>query len=504
MTNSPDAAPFGHGRRKLFSSMSIRNRIALYYTGATAVLIAIVFAAIIFTVDSVVYRHLDEVLLKEAAETLEEAHIRKDRFEGFSAADRYDDDVFDDDDFSERHHRSRHREIDSEFIQFSDAGGRIIRKSASLFDNSLEVVREKSGNIFRNSTIGKSTVRLVQIALTGRDGSINGYLSVAVPVRGALIVLGDMTHIIIVSFPFIILVLFALTRLIAGKSIRPIDEVIATAETITQSNLDQRIPLPANRDELYRMSVTINALLDRLQQAFQREKQFTADASHELKTPLAIVKGTLEVLVRKPRTVEHYETRVNACLAELNRMARLIDQLLLLARDDSRSMKPSIMEIDLAGPLEAAMLRTEPFASQKGINLVMVDKPPCRVYADPSLLEIMFGNLLSNAVKYSPEGSSVDIRIERKEKCVVCTIEDHGIGIPAEQLPAIFDRFYRVDESRSSGTGGSGLGLSIVRKLADLQSITISVSSEAGKGTVFELEFPIRATDVGERLLSGF
>lgn len=488
MTNSP--APAQRGRPKLFSSMSIRNRIALYYTGATALLIAIVFAAIIFTVDSVVYRHLDEELLKEAVETLDEAHIRKDRFEGFSGAGEYDDDVFDDDDFSERRHKARHRDLDSEFIQLTDAGGRVIRKSSSLFDNTLDVERGKAGTVFRNSTIGSSTVRLVQLPLTGRDGRVNGYLTVAVPVRGALLVLRDMTTIVVVSFPFITLMLFALTRLIAGRSIRPIDEVIATAETITQSNLDQRIPLPANRDELYRMSVTVNALLDRLQQAFQREKQFTADASHELKTPLAIVKGTLEVLVRKPRTVEHYESRVNACLAELNRMARLIDQLLLLARDDSSSMKPAIIEIDVAAPLEAALSRIEPFARQKGIALALADAPPCRVKADPSLLEIMLGNLLSNAIKYSPEGSAVEIRIERKNNSVVCAIEDHGIGIPAEQLPAIFDRFYRVDESRSSSTGGSGLGLAIVKKLASLQSIAISVRSEAGKGTTFELTFP--------------
>ena len=491
MTNSPAPAPANRGRPKPLASMSIRNRIALYYTGATAVLIAIVFAAIIFTVDSVVYRHLDEELLKEATETLHEAHIRKDRFEGFAVADRYDDDVFDDDDFSERRHRGRHRDLDYEFIQLADAEGHVVRKSASLFGNTLDVEPGKPETVFRNSTIGSSTVRLVQMPLFGRDRRINGYLTVAVPARGAFLVLHDMTTIIVVSFPFIIIVLFALTRLIAGRSIRPIDEVIATAESITQSNLDQRIPLPANRDELYRMSVTVNALLDRLQQAFQREKQFTADASHELKTPLAIVKGTLEVLVRKPRTVEHYESRVNACLAELNRMARLIDQLLLLARDDARSMNPAIIEIELMSPLEAAIARMQPLAREKGITLALADAPPsCRVEADPALLEIMLGNLLSNAIKYSPDGSSVEIRIGRKENAVTCAIEDHGIGIPAGQLPAIFDRFFRVDESRSSSTGGSGLGLAIVKKLADLQSIPVSVRSEPGEGTVFELTFP--------------
>jgi heavy metal sensor kinase len=469
--------------------MSIRNRIALYYTGATGFLIAIVFATIIFTVDNVVYRHLDEELFKEAAETLDEAHIRKDRFEGFSGSGLYDDDVFDDDDFRERHHNGRHKVLDSEFIQLVDAGGVVVRKSASLFDNTLEVDRNRRDTCFRNSTVGNSTIRQVQVPLATRDGSINGYLIVAVPVKGAILVLRDMTTIILVSFPLIILLLFVLTRLIAGKSIRPIDKMIATAETITQSNLGQRIPLPANRDELYRMSVTVNALLDRLQQAFQREKQFTADASHELKTPLAIVKGTLEVLVRKPRTPEHYESRVHACLAELNRMAKLIDQLLMLARDDASAMQPEIASIDLALPVETVMARLRPFSNAKGITVVMDDSRPGPVEADPSLLEIMLENLLSNAIKYSPEGSSVDIMVRRRDSAVVCSIEDHGIGIPNEKLPAVFDRFYRVDESRSPGTGGSGLGLSIVRKLAELQSIDLSVRSEEGKGSTFELEF---------------
>jgi heavy metal sensor kinase len=488
LKNSP-REPAGPDRRKLFASLSIRNRIAIYFTGATALLIAIVFTAIIFMVDSVVYRHYDEVLYKEAVETLDEAHISKDRFEGFTGTARYDDDGFDDDDFMERHHKTRHREIESEYIQFADSEGRIVRKSSNLFDNTLDIDKGKHGTMFRNSTIGSSTFRQVQIPLSGRNGNRNGYLVVAVPVKGALLVIRDMTSIIVISFPIIILVLFLLTRLIAGQSIRPIDEVIAAAETITQSNLDQRIPLPANHDELYRMSVTVNELLNRLQHAFQREKQFTADASHELKTPLAIVKGTLEVVVRKPRTVEHYESRINACLTELNRMAKLIDQLLLLARDETQSMQPAIMEIDPAGPLEAVMSRMQPFARDKGSSLVLTNASPCRVKADPSLLEIMFENLLSNAIKYSPEGSLVDIRIEQKKKSVVCTIEDHGIGIPEEKLPVIFNRFYRVDESRSSSTGGSGLGLSIVKKLADLQSITLSVRSETEKGTVFELVF---------------
>jgi len=489
MTTSSGTASGRSRRRRFLSSMSLRSRIALYYTGATALLIAIVFAAIIFTVDNVVYRHLDEELRHEAAETLREGRICNDNFEGFVRGGVHvDDEEVDHQGDRERHHqRGRRRDLDVEFVQFSDAEGRIVQKSESLFENVLSVENGNREPVLRNSTVGSSTVRQLQLPLLGSDGKINGYLVVAVPLRGAILVLRDMSTTMLISFPVIIILLFVVTRLIAGQSIRPIDEVIATAETITQSNLDQRIALPRNRDELYRMSVTVNALLDRLQQAFGREKQFTSDAAHELKTPLSVVKGTLEVLVRKPREAEHYESRVRICLAELNRMARLIDQLLMLARYESQSGKPTITEVDLAQPVNAVLERLQPIAAQKGIAIMLHDSRPGTVAADPALLEIMLGNLLSNAINYSPEGSPVEIRIGQRDGAVICAIEDHGVGIPEEQLAAIFDRFYRVDESRSTGTGGTGLGLSIVKKLADLQSITVSVKSAPSKGSVFEL-----------------
>jgi signal transduction histidine kinase len=258
---------------------------------------------------------------------------------------------------------------------------------------------------------------------------------------------------------------------------------------MSQANLDQRIPLPRNRDELYRLSATINALLDRLQDAFQREKQFTADASHELKTPLSVVKGTLDVLVRKPRDSAHYEERIRYCLDELNRMARLIDQLLMLARYENDMMNPNIAKMEITAALQSVVSRLEPMAVEKLISIRMTNSPAGTVAADQAMLEMMLENILSNAIKYSPPGSSIEIGTAIRTGSLVCTITDHGVGIPEEKLQNVFDRFYRVDESRSSSTGGFGLGLSIVRKLADLQHIGISVSSRENGGTTFELTF---------------
>ncbi len=312
----------------------------------------------------------------------------------------------------------------------------------------------------------------------------------AVPLKNAIIVLNDLRNVFLYSFPAILFTLFVCTRMIAGKSIRPIERVIATAERMTQANLHQRIALPFHHDELYRLSSTINDLLDRLQEAFQREKQFTADASHELKTPLSTVKGTLEVLIRKPREREHYETRIQFCLVELNRMAKLIDQLLMLARYESSSMRPNIETVSLLPHIEEVIDRMNGYAMEKNISIRMDQKDSVSVAADPAILEMIFVNVLSNAIKYSPSGSFITIAVERKANMIVCSIADQGIGIPEEKINAVFERFYRVDTSRNSGTGGSGLGLSIVKKLADLQKIKVSLKSEKNIGTTFVLTIP--------------
>ena len=227
-----------------------------------------------------------------------------------------------------------------------------------------------------------------------------------------------------------------------------------------------------------------------MQDAFQREKQFTADASHELKTPLAVVKGTLEVLVRKPREKEHYETKIQFCLTELNRMAQLIDQLLMLARYESSKIKQHREKVSLHLAIESVTGRLHPIALEKGIDVEVRSNEKSPVIADPAILEVILENILSNAIKYSPAGSGITITVEQKKKNIMCNITDQGIGIPEEKLHAVFERFYRVDESRNSETGGFGLGLSIVKRLADLQKIQVSVISEKNLGTTISLIFP--------------
>ncbi len=489
---------------KNLPAFSLRNRIAIYYTVATSFLIAAVFTIIYFMVGSVVYRQFDEEIKKEVSEILTEANVNPNDFKGFdsfkdienSAVRRAPDSDGDNvpggksDNDADNVPTANNMNVDTEFIEIVNRSGEVVKKSSSLSWCVLAFDPSRPEATYFNSSFGEVAIRQIQVPLKNSKGITEGFLIVAVPTKNAIIVLHDLRLVFLLSFPLIILTLFILTRLIAVKSIRPVEKIISTAEKMTQVNLHQRFALPYHHDELYRLSTTINAMLDRMQDAFQREKQFTADASHELKTPLATVKGTLEVLVRKPREREHYESRILFCLQELNRMASLIDQLLMLARYDRHGLRPKTDRVVLFTHLEEVIARKRPEAKEKEIAITTTLPEELSVRADPAMLDIIFDNIISNAIKYSPPESAISITTEQVENSVECTIVDQGIGIPEEKINSIFERFYRVDESRNSGTGGSGLGLSIVKKLTDLQNIKISLKSGKGKGTTVRLTIP--------------
>ena len=465
--------------------MSLRNRIAIYYTVATSLLIALIFSGILFLVDRAVSSHFDNELTFEVAETIADLKLKDKNFNDLAHFNKFDDD---DPGYKEKKIKQGKGDDDLEFIKLVDNHGVVYKKSNNL-SNATLLYNEGKGDMFFNGRVGGTMLRHLQVRLVNADGITKGYLIVAHALTNALTFLQDLQIIFLFSFPVIILTLFVVTRFIAGRSINPIDGVITAAEKITKTNLNQRIPLPYHQDELYRLSATINALLDRLEDAFKREQQFTADASHELNTPLAVVKGTLEVLISKPRERVHYEARIQFCLLELKRMSRIIDKLLVLALYEGNKISPNIENIVLSGIINDVVSRIQVAACEKDISISVGGSEVERVAADPAMLEMIFENILSNAIKYSSVNSAITITIKHNGNDITCCIEDQGIGIPEKDIVKIFDRFYRVDESRNSKTGGVGVGLSLVKKLADLQHITVTVESSPNIGTKFILTF---------------
>lgn len=457
--------------------LNFRNRIATWYLVATALLIAVLFSAIYLIVINTVYYHLDSDLDFEVKELRNNLVILNDQT------------IFGNP-FEWKEGEHGQIEVNPTFIQVNDRTGNIIRKSGNLLDDKLEFRRGINQKTYFNTELSGSPIRQIQTPYYNQENKILGYLIVAVPLEESAIVLRNLRQAMLISFPVILIILFLVTRGIAGKSIAPIHNVINTAEKISKENIAERISLPAHNDEIYALTSTINGLLNRLEDALLREIQFTSDASHELRTPLSVIKGTLEVLVRKPREVPRYEEKINYCISETDRMTRLIDQLLMLARYDTGKIAPVKVEFNLTDTVDSVLQRLFPLLEDKNITINRYEDENFRLTADPSMIEIILENILTNAIKYSVQDKQIDIRIWKEEQGIVCSLRDYGIGMTELQIKNIFDRFYRTDESRNSEAGGFGLGLAICKKLCDLQNISVKVVSAPGKGTNFLLFLP--------------
>ncbi len=457
-------------------NLKLKNRIALYYLTATAFLTAGLFILIFLVIRSSVYSHLDDKLSTESKEVQSGLDVSMDSLQLANLHE-----------WEEREHGEIG--VDPIFLQIMDSKQILIKKSRNLFESSLEFNQDEKGIYFSNSILTNKKLRQLQAPLRNKSGVLAGYLLIAVPMDEAVVIMNTLERILIIGFLAALVLLFFITRWTAEKSIRPIHNVIETAERITRENLYERIEFPANKDEIYTLTSTLNGLLERLEDAVLREKQFTSDASHELRTPLSVLKGTLEVLIRKPRSVEQYEDKISYCIQEVNRMNVLIDQLLLLARYESETVKPQLREIDLLECLRYTVSRVEPKASEKGIKINMPEKKIYHVTADPLMLDVILENLLSNAIKYSNGSKSIDVNIAYRNDETICTIKDFGIGMAKEEIIRVFDKFYRGMIARNTNHAGDGIGLAIVKRLVDIQNIGIEYESEPGKGTTANLVF---------------
>jgi two-component system heavy metal sensor histidine kinase CusS len=289
----------------------------------------------------------------------------------------------------------------------------------------------------------------------------------------------------------VLLVLFGSARLLAGRSIAPITQITDTANRITRNNLAERIALPPRPDELHTLASAINGLLDRIERAVIREQQFTADASHELRTPLAVLRGTLEVLVRKPRTPAEYVEKIGLGIREIDRLTHLVDQLLLLARFDNHAKNLNRQELAVLTCVHDVLYRHRADLHARQIRVDVQDGADSTIVSDPFLVDLILDNVLANASKYSPAHSTITVALARRDNYLQCTVADQGIGIRPEELGKIFDPLYRSDALVHKEIEGVGLGLSIVAKACALLGIERAVHSELGHGTSFTLRFPV-------------
>jgi heavy metal sensor kinase len=271
-----------------------------------------------------------------------------------------------------------------------------------------------------------------------------------------------------------------------------VDEITRAAQSIGAQNLSRRLTVPKTGDELQRLSSTLNSMFERLDGAFSRITRFTADASHELRTPLAFMRTMAELALRHQRSEADYREALTEILTELERTTSLVEDLLVLARADSGSGGLYFQTMDLAGTLRESCEQGKVLAEAKGIGFdAHLPDSSVEIDGDQQAIRRVSLILIDNAVKYTNSGGHIDVDLTRKNGLATFEVCDTGMGISTEDLPHIFDRFYRADKARTPGAGGVGLGLSIAYWIVEAHHGEIRVQSQLGQGSTFAVILPI-------------
>lgn len=296
----------------------------------------------------------------------------------------------------------------------------------------------------------------------------------------------------LLSGPLTLLVVVGGGYFLARRALQPVESITQTARQITADRLDQRIGVGNPHDELGELAQTLNQMIERLELSFTEMKRFTADAAHELRTPLAVIRNEAEVALRLPRSSEEYCHVLGNLLEETTRLSNMADQLLFLCRQDAGLHLLNRETVAMDRVLQEVVSNMQLVAQEKGVSLAFDENEPCQVVGDERQLRRVFYNLLDNAIKYTESQGNVVVASRLNSDHLVVTITDTGIGIAPEHLSHIFERFYRADAARTGDENGAGLGLSLCQSIVRGLGGSITVESTVGHGTKFTVGLPTR------------
>jgi heavy metal sensor kinase len=460
--------------------LSIRWRLTLWYGLVLAIVLAIFGAAVYATRRHELFNRADEGLAAELDEISDDIQAAKDGAKlsrqlerRFARHDAYEFQVSQVDGLP-FFQSDRLKSVRLAFPTVSSSLKHLDFESVSLGVDNVTV--DSLGHI-------RKMCRLVP----GPDGPL--VVQAATSLGSVDRELRDLVTVLLFAGPLALLCALGGGYVLARQALRPVDLMVQTADQITATRLDRRIDVTNPSDELGRLARTLNGMIARLERSFEEIRRFTADAAHELRTPIAVLRNEAEVALRLPREPEQYRAILEDQLEELERLSRLAERLLFLCREDARVAPIARQPVDLRAVAEDVAEHMRVVAEEKGVRIPAEDGAPCSIEGDEDLLRRLLFNLVDNAIKFTAAGGNVMIKTARGDGEARITVTDTGIGIAPEDLPHVFQRFYRVDSA--SGQDGTGLGLAIARSIAEAHGGSIAIESTIGVGTRAIVTLPL-------------
>ncbi len=466
-------------------SVSIRVRLTLWYGSALA-LILVIFSTVLYTVTARGLRDQVDQSLEETAS----AAVRSLEERGFLP-------LIDEDQLMSQFPELAR--IDK-FFQIFSSSGTITIRSPNIKQHEVPLSRTALDMAFTGRSLFESAkypneppLRLISVPIVYR-GTLLYIVQVGTSMDSVEQTLRRLLLVLLITMPVALMVSLAGGWFLAGRALRPVDAITVAAQRIAGGDLTQRLTVPPSSDEIGRLAATFNDMIARLDTSFRQIRQFSSDASHELRTPLTVMKGEAELALRRPRPTEDYQAVLVSNLEEIDRMSRIVDELLFLSRADMGEIKMEHEPIQLELLVEDIQRQASLLGQEHDIHVMLGTATPATVLGDEWRLRELLLNLVDNAVKYSRPGGTVEIRLQTDGPLVNVSVIDEGIGIPPDAHKQIFDRFYRTDEARAHTKKGTGLGLSICAWIAEAHHGRIEVQSEPGKGATFTLVLPLAPT----------
>ena len=463
---------------------SIRVRMALWYAALLAGALALFGAATYLGLERYLQKSLEESLTKQARSIGDVLLVNINQ----SGEDYVDNEITE--------HYSP--EINGRFIRVTRANGNQIYVSGPPKDGTFDPALVAAPRL----PVTREFTREVEIS-DGHELLLHGLpyragdgaqflIEVAAPYNQIESVLRGLLLTFALGLPLIVALAIGGGYLLMRGALRPVDEIRQKAAQITSRNLSERLPVVHTGDELERLATDLNRMIARLEESFLQINRFSADASHELRTPLTVLQGELEAIAQKGQHLpEDVRDTIGSALEETERLAKIVENLLAISRLEAGEARVQPVRLDFAELARTTADQMKLLAEEKRISLTSDGSEPVEVEADPSRLKQVVVNLLDNAIKYTPEGGNVSISVTRRDHRAILEVADTGLGISANDLPHIFDRFYRADKARSRQMGGTGLGLSIVRSICQAHGGQVTVNSAEGRGSRFRVELPL-------------